>query len=203
MADDLLQANLEEVAKEFDRGITHTRKIFAAVLNDATDEVWSSAVEEVIGEVNLDKAYVQKHLFIHKRASAKKLQTVIRGTVRGVLLSRYGAQQVTRAGKGRSQVKAGISVKIKPTGRRITMASAFFIRLKRGKAAGEGALGVAIRPKPGMKLSRRESLEVNKRGYAVLHGPSVDQVWRSISASVEPDYPRLTELFFERMSRYE
>lgn len=151
-----------------------------ATVNEAADDTVSRGIAYVTERVNLTPEYISRHLKVTKRANKGSDIAIVTATRRPVLLSRFDSRQAFRPSRdkrGRSggRVRGGVSVAVKP-GRRITMASAFLIRLK-----GSGATGVAVRPTQENRSSfnKREWKEADSLGYAVLHGPSVSQLIRS------------------------
>lgn len=134
-------------------------------------------------EVKLKASYVNKHL---KAVPARgdKLEARISATRRPVLLSRYGAKQLTRKAKSTrakgdayrgiaaGRKAAGVSVAVKH-GRK-KMRGAFLIRLRAGRYNDAGAWGVALRTGQG------------RDAYKILHGPSVDQLWRDVRVDIAP-----------------
>ena len=172
--------DLDDLVKTFDVSESEVKKAIAETLNETALEIEDEARKIVEQETNLTRAYINGKLGVKTRAKANSLQAVICSNVRPVLLARFDARQEYKPGKTKARVNGGVSVQVKSIGGRKHMASAFFIPLKRGKSSGTGARGLAVRPgKSGMSLSPSAQKEVNKRGFAVLHGPSVDQVFRS------------------------
>jgi len=175
ITDDELKAlaeQLEKTEKQVKRAIIET-------VNDTADEVQVTAAREIARRVNLKPPYIAKHLKVSQRAIGSRSEAIISATKRGVLLSRFDANQEYRnsrdnRGRSGSRVRGGVSVRVSATGGRHTMESGFLIKLR-----GSGAMGLAVRPKDKSKLNKKEWREVGKRGYLVLHGPSVDQLFRS------------------------
>ena len=144
------------------------KRINAAILrslNRTATSTRSLAVKEIRSQINLRAARVRKGLRI-VRANRTRLEVQIIAARRPVLLSRFAARQLTRRGK-----PAGISVKVKPRGRTKQLRGAFFITLR-----GSGAKGIAFR-RPG----------VGRLPVEVPHGPSVDQVFRTVRNDIEPE----------------
>lgn len=171
---------LKAIAAEVQRTQAQVKQAIIDTVNDTADAVQQEAAHEIARRVNLTPAYIAKHLKVVQRASGAKSEAVISATRRGVLLSRFDARQEFRDSRdprrrSGQRVSGGVSVRVAAQGSRHTMASAFLIKLR-----GSGAMGLAVRPKDGAKLNKKEWREVGKRGYVVLHGPSVDQLFRSI-----------------------
>ena len=86
-------------------------------------------------------------------------------------LARF-ATQATRGGK-----RAGLRIGIQRGGGKAVLRSGFFINLRAGNR------GVAIREAVANKVNLRRagfSTRASKRGYLLLYGPSVDQVFRTV-----------------------
>ena len=81
-------------------------------------------------------------------------------------------------------------------GVRINLRSAFLLKLRMSEAT-----GVAVNPKDRDQLNKREWKESGQLGYAVLHGPSVDQLFKSALADgeIEPDLDSLADRFLRRI----
>ena len=155
------------------------------------------ACKGVRDEVNLKAGYVNEQLSLVKATEANPVG-IIRGKRRGVLLSRFGATQLTRKAKyparstGRMEISdsrakfkaipagkkaAGVSVKVSRNGSRKKMRSAFPLKFS------NGSVGVAIRTGKG------------KGDFKVVYGPSVDQVMRTL----KPQLSRLIETEFDQI----
>ena len=132
------------------------RKAAKLAINDTARKLRVRGSREIRGQVNLKAAYVNKNLKVSQKASATSLRAVISAKRRPVLLTRYGAKQLTRKAKHPESSKgdplrgippgrkaAGVSVRVKKGGPRKKMRGAFFIPLI------GGAMGVAVRTGPG------------------------------------------------------
>ena len=103
----------------------------------------------------------------------------------GVILARKRATSLARFASGQPIGKVGITVRV-GTGGATALRAAWLVRLKRGASLSEDNynVGLAVRLKPGDTLSNKMTdhkswLVPNK--VALLYGPSVDQVFRSVS----------------------
>ncbi|PWG61771.1 phage tail protein [Spiribacter halobius] len=174
---------LKQVARRFDRTERQTRRAAKLAINDTVRKMRTLGSREIRKQVALKASYVKKHLNV-QLATERSLFGRVYATRRPVLLSRFGAKQLTRKASGAAgdpsrsipagRKQAGVSVRVKAGGSRKKMRGAFFIRLKRGPYRGEGATGLAIRTGPG-----RDAIDVK-------HGPSVDQVWRDVRDNIQP-----------------
>lgn len=186
---------LNKVINDLDELDLKAQAALADTLNYGAELAIDAAEDKISLDLNLQPDYVRSKISVSKRASARDLSATVSARRRGLLLSRFDAKQNMVAGK-----RAGISLKIKNKSARKTMKSAFFIKLKKGKQAKAGALGVAIRPTADMQLNRREQFEKNQRGYVVLHGPSVSQALETKSENeIQVDNQALITFFLNRL----
>lgn len=168
------QRELREAVRELGKAETLVARVVRRAVNRAARHGRTVASRGIRDRVALKASYVNRHLRVTP-ARGNSTTAVIRATRRPVLLSRYGARPLTRKtktpghklkGQPAHQVAAGrkltgVSVKVGKNKPRKRMRGAFFIRLR-----GSGATGVAVRTGRG------------RDDYKVLHGPSVDQVFR-------------------------
>lgn len=155
-------------------------------------------------EVSFPPGYLSKdRLSITKRATDQDLQVAITARQRPTSLARFAQGQSFTAGQRRGYV----SVRVKGASKKIHRA--FFVRLRRGRDTSDGFnLGLAIRLKPGERLSGRKlggsGVQLAPDLY-LLYGPSVDQVFRDLGApaieKVIPDIDREYRRQFVRLSR--
>lgn len=161
--------NLDRKLKRFEKAVitAQTRS-----LNKTAKKVRTQAAKEIGSQVALKAGYIKTKLQIIK-ANKNNDHAVVFTTSRGVLLSRYSNSQLRRKSKITGNKKsAGISVKVKKSGKRKKMRGAFYIKLKNS-----GVTGIAVRKK-GAK---------GKDNYKVVHGPSVSQVWDSVRGDIKHD----------------
>lgn len=198
-------ASLEKMAKRLGILPDYVRRGIIATVNQTADDTLARGVEYITQRVNLEQAYVRKHLRITKRASLGSDTAIITATKRPVLLSRFDARQVfgpsrDRRGRTSKPVPAGVSVSVKP-GRRITMAHAFLLRLN-----GSAVQGLAVRATPEARraLNKREWKEADQRGYTVLHGPSVSQLFTSAitEGQLLPSVDKMAANLLERINAF-
>jgi hypothetical protein len=114
---------------------------------------------------------------IKYKASPTSLVSAIAGRFAPTSLARF----VTRRN---AQKRSGVSVRINP-GSTVALPRAFLVGLRSGN------LGLAIRLRPGEVLSNTIGAKIittgPMAGLALLYGPSVEQVFRSVSLDIEPD----------------
>lgn len=173
-----LPDELAQLGRDYDK---HLR----TALNQSADEIRTEAIAGICAQIALPRSYVERNLFIKKRATINNPEAIIAGVYRPVLLTRYTARQRYTRAKTVTRKHAGVSVRVKAGGSRKTLRGAFFIELK------NGALGVAVRTG-------------KERGdYDVKHGPSVDQLWQAYINDNPDKMADVMETFLNRLARYE
>ena len=155
--------------------------------------------EEVLKELNLEKAYVQKQMRIGKRSTRRTLLAKISAQRRSVLAPRFGAEQKLVPTRSK-RVKGDPYRKIPPGqkaagstpwgpkrgGKRAAWGNAFFIW---GKNSGAWIMVVRRSRDPKAKLD-------------AVYGTSVDQAWRDIRFTVgEEAMETVAEVFAKEYRR--
>lgn len=151
----------------------------AKAINRAAAQTRTQAARNIRAEVKLPAAYVNKHLTVAAKANSNRLQATIRATRRPVLLSRFGARQITKSGKN-----TGVSVHVSAAGGRKRMPGAFLIRLRGGNG-----MGIAARVGKG------------RDAYEIKYGPSVDQVFRNTREDLIDEAQNNVIAEFHRLTR--
>ena len=153
------------------------------------------SAREMRQQVNFPARYLTGstgRLKVTKRASAGDLEAVITGRARPTSLARF----VT----GRLRPGRGARVEVEPGAPRV-MRRAFLIRLRQGNVLTDTRFnaGLAIRLKPGETILNKKRVIQVTRGLYVLYGPSVDQVFRTVSEDVAPGAEEFLEAEFLRL----
>lgn len=172
------------------------RKIEIAAIraiNKTADRGRKRASEEIRQQVAFSPSYLSPsggRLTVSQRAQGGSLEARIRGQHRPTSLARF-ATRVTGEGV-QVQVKPGVA-KFLPR--------AFLIKLNRGAGRTETQFnrGLAIRLKPGETLRNKKQAIRMANGLYLLYGPSVDQVFRSVSEDISPETAIYLEHEFERL----
>lgn len=179
-------------------GPTRARAVAQTAINSTLKRSKPKAVRAVRAQVALPRAYVDERMR-EIPATKDKLEGRLGTPKRGLLLSRFDftervltrRRRRTRKGKGKKgesyKARAGIRVKVKPSGGKQLMPGAFLIRLRRGKELGTD-VGIAIRRR-GAK---------GRSNYQVRYGPSLSQVYAGVKEDLAPGVK--TE--FERTFRF-
>lgn len=110
-------------------------------------------------------------LTITRRATPGSLRAVITARSRPTSLARFVRNPTTRRG-------ATLSVQVRP-GQTRQLRRAFLIRLRRGTALTDTQhnLGLAIRLRPGERISNKIQQIQISQGLYLLYGPSIQQVF--------------------------
>lgn len=189
------------------RKSTDTNRAAAQALNRTATFAVNESTRMIVQRVNLETAYIKKHLRVAARASPANLRTIIRANERATLLTRY---PVMRTQKG---VRVAVN---KGTGFR-ELPGAFIV----GGLRGSQATGVALRNKDALaffersaskglrtdgkssKLARlREKAAKKPRGIYVLHSRSINNLFTSVREDVSPGVQDfLLEDFLSQLKR--
>lgn len=198
----------------FDRFATLIRGA-AAVADKASDLAVSEAgrfafresSKDIREQANFSASYLGgeasggNRLRIQRGTRGGRAFVRILGRDRPTSLARFaqGAPQFGAAGRGK-----GARVQVKP-GQFRTLKSAFYVKLRRGKTVTEDNfnVGLAIRLKKGATLSQKRKLGVDGLpeifpNVFLLYGPSVAQVFNTVSRDVQERVGRKLETEFVR-----
>ncbi len=151
-------------------------------------------------QIAFPKSYLHPsggRLVVAQKAQGGRLSAIIRARGRPTSLARF----ITSRGRG------GITVEVKP-GRTRFLRRAFAIKLRRGTASvdTQSNLGIAIRLRPGERLSKKIRQVQGSDGLTYLYGPSVQQVFldnkgHGVARDIEPTILRNVETEFLRLLR--
>jgi hypothetical protein len=128
------------------------------------------------------------------RATDTRLEAGVRARRDATSLARFtGLSAVPRRG-------TKLSVRVQP-GRRTALPRSFLLNLRSGN------LGLAIRLKPGEALTHTSGAKLIRSGplagVALLYGPSVDQVFRTVAVDVsQPTMDYLVTEFLRQFRRF-
>lgn len=134
---------------------------------------------------------------VSQRATNANLQAALRGRFQPTSLARFTRQQVgNRTIRRSARARApGVTVTIHP-GRPTTLKRAFLINLRGGNR------GLAIRLRPGEVLAKTIGAKMITSGplagVALLYGPSVEQVFRTVAGDITPALSNYLETEFLR-----
>lgn len=139
----------------------------------------------------------EKRFRVSKRAENDSLEAHLRGRFSPTSLSRFATGRPAFAG-GRFRRGSKIEVRVDPARVR-TLEHSFFLQLRNGN------IGLGVRIRDGETLTNTTGAKVITsgplRGVALLYGPSVDQVFRTVAVDISPAL--LQELTVEFLRQFE
>lgn len=180
-----------------------TRRAASMALNQVSERKGLKlAREKMIEQVAFPTGYLYPPRFqVSEKANPGKLLSVIRGAFTPTPLARFAGTQrarfVTARKHSRRVQRPTIKVQIKP-GRFVELKRAFLLTLRNGN------IGLGIRLRPGEVLTNTIGAKLITKGplagVALLYGPSVDQVFRSVAVDITP--PLLADLESEFLRQF-
>src|SRR5690242_2964117 len=161
--DNLPRRGLHAVVRSINRTATHVK---------------TGAVREIAQRKRFKAAYLRERIEI-RNARADRPEAFILARRRGTLLSRF-PYRAMRAGKNRRG--GGIQVAVKTGAPATVLRSAFLVRLRSGKEAGVGPMGIAVRNTVLARLGIKPESEggSGSRRYSILHTSSVHDVYSDV-----------------------
>lgn len=168
-----------------------TRQAARLAINTAARRGRAEGSRRIRGQVNFTAGYLNLpgRFHVSRFATVQEPTAVISARTEPTSLRRF-ATQASRGGK-----PAGLRIGIKRGGAKPVLRSAWFINLRGGNQ------GVAVRQAVVDKLNLRRAGVVgraSKRGYILLYGPSVDQVFRTVREDMLPELSAFTNTEFLR-----
>lgn len=187
---------LDKVVKSLGNDERKTREIGVRALNKTAARTKTAGSREIRKEVRLPAGYVGERMNL-VRANRGKLFAEIRAERRAVLLSRYSrfkpAGDLASARKTPSGRRRIARIARSPGKGAEALRHAFWVPIKRGHKQGGNGFALAERVKAGGGYARKK--------FEVLHGASVEQVWRTVRSKVEPFAADYLQKEFARLWR--
>ena len=185
---------LSDVADYFEKLPEVATQAAALAINTVSQRQALPAIrKEMRDQLNFPEGYLetQDRLSVVRKASKNVLSATIRGRDRATSLARFrigGQTPANTRGRGvRLQVKRGQTRVLR---------KAFLVNLRGGNT------GLAVRLKPGESLSNSTGAVQLAENVYLLYGPSVDQVFQTVSADVAPSVlDSVTNEFFRQLAR--
>ncbi len=181
----------------------------AIAINEGAELALKLGRSQILRELNLEVAYVHKHLVFHDEAHRSGLSARVGATQRSVLAPRYGASQrlvsassdVRRLkgdpyrGIAKGQKGAGSTAwSVKRGGAKKVWKNAFFVKLK-----SSGAWALVARYGSGAGMKTKADWRANLK---VVQSLSVAQAWLSVRDDVAPQAMDLAEkVFFKELEK--
>jgi hypothetical protein len=161
-------------------------------INRTLDRARASSSREMRKQINFPARYLSGadgRLAIKRRASDRSLQGSILGRDRPTSLARFSNDRNPVA----TRKAGGVNVTVKPGATKF-MPGAFLMNLRGGNT------GLAVRLKDGQKFPfKKHTLTRVGKGLYLLYGPSVDQVFRTVSVDEAPKAADFLEAEFIRL----
>jgi len=121
---------------------------------------------------------------IGHRATDKNLEATIAGRQEPTSLARFATERASFI-KGRHARGTPVTVSVHPGRAQTFKRNAFFLRLKNNN------IGLGIRLKDGESLTNTVGAKIITdgplKGVALLYGPSVDQIFRTVAVDISPE----------------
>lgn len=179
-------------------GVTTTAARLA--LNDtARGPAMKLARMKMNSEISFPTGYLNKdRLYVDKLATNADLEAVITGRDRATSLARF-------ATSGSVGSRGGVTVSV-AKGSSTSLKKAFLVKLRQGKTMDGSTfnVGLAIRLAPGETIQNRTSTHMTmlSGNVALLYGPSVDQVFKSVASDIAPNVAdEVATEFFRQFTR--
>lgn len=151
---------------------------------------------QILSELNLERAYVNKQLTIRKNAKTTDLVAKVGARKRRVLATRYGASQATVPARSPKARLKGDPYRRIPRGRKAAGSTRWTPQRGKPGTAWANAFFFRGRGSGALIMATRRSAE--RYPWRVIYGPSVDQAWRSVRDDVLPSAMRKAEATFVR-----
>lgn len=185
---------LSDVASYFEKLPEVATQAAALAINTvSTRQALPMIRREMRDQLSFPEGYLETsdRLAVVRKATRNTLQATIRGRDRATSLARFrtgGQNPANTRGRGvRLQLKRGQT--------RI-LRKAFLINLRGGNT------GLAVRLKPGESLQNSTGAVELAANVYLLYGPSVDQVFQTVSGDVAPNLlDQATNEFFRQYAR--
>lgn len=167
----------------FERFPTVTRRAMSRALNDtARDHVLRLGRAQIYAEVAFPRGYLDDRLWISRYSAEQTLEVRVSGRDRPTSLARFTRPGTPLAKKGRQAPNLGITATVTP-GQPKFFASGFLVGLNHGN------VGFALRLRVGetvRSVDRYQPIQLWP-GVFLLYGPSVNQMWESVSGDIAPE----------------
>lgn len=174
------------VLRDLDTLPEDVKRAAVRAVNYATRRARTRGADLMRKEVNFPARYLSGsdgRLSIGKPATEQNMESRITGRFAPTSLARFAVGS-------KVPNKAGVRVEVAPGFAKL-MKRAFLIRLPQGKtldvAGGVFNLGLAIRLKAGETIENKHKIVQMNNGLTLLYGPSVDQVFSTVSVDMLPE----------------
>jgi len=187
--------DLETIPKEI-------RRNAARAINRTLDRTATRSRKAVQAEVAFKAQYLsgvdskgKPRLGVSSRASEDNLSGAITAQFRPTMLARFVTSgRPAAGGKRASPITVQVNPGLSRRSRRM-----FLIRLPAGRGGDLLNMGVAIRLRPGETVQNKKKMTRISGNLYLLHGPSVDQVFRTVAVDEAPEAGDFLEAEFLRL----
>lgn len=154
----------------------------------------SEGSKQMRSQIAFSQSYVAQRLTIARRPTPSNLEGSIKGSDRPTSLARF-VQGTPQVGKG------GVVVRVGMRGASF-LKKAFPIRLRRGNSdvQTKSNLGLAVRSNSPIRNKRINARPIAKNLY-LLYGPSIDQVFGTITGDGQPYMQQTLAKFQDEFTR--
>jgi len=194
MSASIVAQALDDVVRYFEELPEVATQAAALAINTVSQRQALPEIRKVMREqLDFPEGYLEspKRLRVARKATRNVLQATIRGRDEPTSLARFRTPgQDVKNTRGR-----GVRVKLK-RGQTRLLRKGFLVNLRGGNT------GLAVRLKPGEALTNSSAAVELANNVYLLYGPSVDQVFRTVSSDVAPSVTKnVTTEFFRQFSR--
>ena len=191
-------SSLTALATDMRASATSVRKASVFAVNEGARFGRASALRDMDEQITLGKKYMSDNMQVSKaRITAGEVSATITGRQRPTSLSRFLVNKTLRTtftSLKKGDPRPTLKVKVKKQGAGSGIPGAFLVRMRSGKELTETGynVGMAIRLPNGKQVhNRKKELKPFAKGknssLYLLHGPSVDQLFRSIVSADKLD----------------
>lgn len=187
-----------ESLKSFDDIPAEIARKARMAVNKTLDRTRTRSQRSIRMQVKFPSEYLGPsggRLTVSRRANDASLEGAITGRERPTSLARFASGRV--AGKG-APTAGGVSVEVKP-GLAQMMRGVFLVKLRSGNTDTKNNLGLAMRTRDGRPPKAAYKPGRLGPNLWLLYGPSVAQVFRSVSDEEAPDAADFLESEFLRL----
>jgi len=174
-----------------------TKKAAKLAINTVAQRSGMTLIKRTMeSEIDFPSGYLNgDRLKVTKLANENNLEAVIEGRKRATSLARFAAGSAING-------KAGVTVKVKK-GRSTFLKRAWLVKLRKGASMTEDQynVGLAVRVNAGERIVDKRTTHQSwlvPGKVALLYGPSVDQVFRSVADETTPEIAQLLNNEFTR-----
>lgn len=191
-----------KIQSYLDAAPQHAARAMRLALNTVAQRSGMALIRNSIrDQIDFDRNYLTgNRLEVAKRATDNSLSVTIRARKRATSLARFAS------GQALGPMANGIRVRVK-NGKSTQIKRGWLVRLKKGASLTEDNynVGLAVRLGPGEEIAHKRTAHSSwlvKDQVALLYGPSVDQIFRSVSEQIGEKLARqVAQEFYRQFER--